>query len=95
MNQFLTTPKLAPSEKQKKTEEKMTLKTFIDYHFGTFEHMNKKLGWKRQTSNRYYNKTPHRFIDFTDEIIKHTDVDRVEWANMVALRMSELQQYGI
>jgi len=70
----------------------MTLRTFIEYHFGSMKGMNEKMNWVSQQCNRYYHKTPERFMLYCADIRNHTNCEVEDLVEMITHRRNEINE---
>lgn len=70
----------------------MTLRTFIEHHYGSFRQFNLNTGWGHNKANKAYRDKPNDFMLVAKKVVEHTGVTYDELVDMIHAREMELEE---
>lgn len=70
----------------------MTLRTFIEHHYGSFRQFNLSTGWGHNKANKAYRDKPNDFMLVAKKVVEDTGVTYDELVQMIDAREHELKE---
>lgn len=70
----------------------MTLRTFIEHHYGSFRQFNLVTGWGHNKSNKAYRHKPNEFMLLAKKIVDDTGVSYDTLVKMIEERNNEINE---
>jgi len=70
----------------------MTLRTFIEHHYGSFRQFNLTTGWGHNKANKAYREKPNDFMLVAKKVVEDTGVTYDELVKMIDARANEIHE---
>lgn len=70
----------------------MTLRTFIEHHYGSFRQFNLTTGWGHNKANKAYRDKPNDFMLVAKKVVEDTGVSYDELVRMIDERENEITE---